>query len=116
MTALVRMRLAAYLRKQMALAPMLAALVVLGVIYGGGQAPPAEAYGLSAVVLFPVMAWQVKILLDVDPDTQRGIAVTTIGSRRREVTAGLVAAALTTVPTIVAGLVLPWLVAGVTMK
>jgi hypothetical protein len=110
------MRLTAYLRKQMALAPMLAALVVLGIMYGGGRAQPAEAYGLSAVVLFPVMAWQAKILLDVEPDVQRGIAATAIGSRAREVAAGLVTAALVTLPTIVAGLVLPWLVGGVSME
>ena len=94
---------------------MLAALAILGVLYGGGQAAPTEAYGLSAVVLFPVLAWQVKILLDVEPDVQRRIAATTLGSRGREVTSGLLAAALTAAPTIAAGLVLPWLVGGVSL-
>jgi hypothetical protein len=116
MSALVGMRLLAYVRTQVAVAPLLAALVVLGVFYGGGQANPTEAYGMSAVVLFPVLAWQVKILLDVEPDVQRRIAATAIGSRAREVAAGLVAAALTAAPTILAGMVLPWIVGGITMR
>jgi hypothetical protein len=115
MSALVRMRLTAYLRTQVAFAPLLAALVILGIFYGGGQAAPAEAYGMSAVVLFPVLAWQAKILFDVEPDLQRRIAATALGSRPREVWAGVAAAALTGVPTVVAGLVLPWLVGGVSM-
>ncbi|HET8728581.1 MAG TPA: hypothetical protein VFO41_13810 [Alphaproteobacteria bacterium] len=116
MTTLIRMRLQAYLRSQVSFAPMLAALVILGILYGGGQAAPTEAYGISAVVLFPVLAWQVKILLDVEPDVQRRIAATAVGSRGREVAAGLLAAAITAGPTIVAGLALPWLVGGVSMS
>ena len=77
-----------------ALAPLLAGLVVLGVLYGGGQARPAEAYGVSAVVLFPVLAWQTKILLDVEPDVQRRLARVAVGAGRRESAAGLLAAAL----------------------
>ncbi|MFG1949970.1 hypothetical protein [Micromonospora sp. NPDC048830] len=52
-SALVRLRLAAFLRTGRAVAPLLAGLLVLGVLYGGGRAEPAEAYGVSAVVLFP---------------------------------------------------------------
>lgn len=115
MSALVSMRLLAYVRTQVAFAPLLAALIVLGIFYGGGQASPTEAYGMSAVILFPVLAWQVKILLDVEPDVQRHLAAVAIGSRAREVTAGLVAATMTAAPTIAAGMVLPWVVDGVTM-
>ena len=79
MIALVRMRLAGFLRTGRALAPLLAGLVVLGVLYGGGRAQPAEAYGVSAVVLFPVLAWQTKILLDVEPDVQRRLARVAVG-------------------------------------
>ena len=115
MTALVRMRLAALVRTGLALAPALGALVVLGVLYGGGQARPAEAYGVSAVILFPVLAWQTKILLDVEPDVQRRLALVATGSRRREVGAGLLAAGLASVPVIVVALALPWLLNGVTL-
>ena len=80
MIALVRMRLAGFLRTGRALAPLLAGLVVLGILYGGGAARPAEAYGVSAVVLFPVLAWQTKILLDAEPDVQRRLARVAVGA------------------------------------
>ena len=116
MTALVGMRLSAYVRTQVALAPLLVALAILGVFYGGGKAEPAEAYGMSAVVLFPIFAWQVKILLDVEPDVQRHIAMTALGSRAREITNGLLAGALTTLVTVGLGMVLPWLLGGVSAQ
>jgi len=103
----------AYVRTQVAFAPLLAALIVLGIFYGGGQASPTEAYGMSAVILFPVLAWQVKILLDAEPDVQRRLARVSVGSGGREVAAGLAAGAVTAIPTILAGLVLPWLFGGV---
>lgn len=108
MTALLRMRLAAYVRTQVAFAPSLAALVVLGIFYGGGRAQPEEAYGVSAVVLFPILAWQAKILLDVEPDVQRAIAATAVGSRVREIATGVGAAFATAVPLIALALVAPW--------
>jgi hypothetical protein len=108
MTALMRMRLAAYVRTQVAFAPSLAALVVLGIFYGGGQAQPEEAYGVSAVVLFPILAWQAKILLDVEPDVQRAIAVTALGSRVREIVTGIGAAFATAVPLIALAFAAPW--------
>ncbi len=110
---MIRMRLAAYLRTQIAVVPLLAALAVLSVLYGGGQARAAEAYGMSAIVLFPVFAWQVKILLDVEPDVQRHIAITVLGSRHRELVNGLLAGAATTSVTVLLGMVLPWAVGGV---
>ncbi|MGR6322209.1 hypothetical protein Q2K19_14615 [Micromonospora soli] len=113
MIALVRLRLAGFLRTGRALAPVLAGLLALGVLYGGGRAQPAEAYGVSAVVLFPVLAWQTKILLDVEPDVQRRLAQVLLGSAR-ERAAGLLAAAVAGLGTIVVALVLPWLVGGVT--
>jgi hypothetical protein len=99
-----------------ALVPLLVALAILGVFYGGGQAEPAEAYGISAVVLFPIFAWQVKILLDVEPDVQRHIAITALGSRAREINNGLLAGALTTLVTVGLGMVLPWLLGGVSAQ
>jgi hypothetical protein len=116
MTALIGMRLSAYVRTQVALAPLLVALAILGVFYGGGKAEPAEAYGMSAVVLFPIFAWQVKILLDVEPDVQRHIAITALGSRAREIGNGLLAGALTTLVTAGLGMVLPWLLGGVSAQ
>lgn len=93
MTALVRMRLAAFVRGGRALAPGIAALAVVGVLYGGGASPAAPAYGFSAVAFFPVVAWATKLLLDTEPDVQRRLARVAVGERR-ELTAGLLAAAL----------------------
>jgi hypothetical protein len=113
---LIRMRLTALTRTGQVIAPILGGMVVLGVFYGGGAARPAEAYGLSAIVLFPVLAWQTKILLDVEPDTQRQMAVVALGSWRREAVAGLLAAAAATMPVVLLALVLPWLLGGVTLS
>jgi hypothetical protein len=112
-TALVRMRLAGFLQTGRAAAPLLAALVVLSILYGGGQAQAGEAYGVSAAILFAVLAWQTKILLDVEPDVQRRLGRVAVGAAR-ETTAGLVAALLAGVPVILVALILPWLVGGVT--
>ncbi|MEU7751479.1 hypothetical protein AB0B57_33930 [Micromonospora sp. NPDC049101] len=113
MIALVRMRLAGLLRTGRALAPLLAGLVVLGTLYGGSRAQPAEAYGVSAVVLFPVLAWQTKILLDVEPDVQRRLAQVTVGVARERL-AGLLAAGVAALATVAVALLFPWLVGGVT--
>jgi hypothetical protein len=113
---LIAMRLFAVTRTGQAIAPLLTGLVILGVIYGGGAARPAEAYGLSAIVLFPLLAWETKILLDVEPDTQRRLSVVAMGSRRREASAGVVAAAITTVPVILLAIAVPWLLGAVTLS
>jgi hypothetical protein len=111
--ALILMRLTGFVRTGRALAPLIAGLVVLGVLYGGGQSQAGEAYGVSAVVLFPVLAWQAKLLLDVEPDVQRRLALITAGGRRREAIAGLIAAGVAGLATVVIALILPWLVGGV---
>jgi hypothetical protein len=107
MIALVRMRLAGFLRSGRALAPMIATLVVLGVIYGGGQSAAGPAYGYSAVMLFPVLAWQTKLLLDAEPDIQRRIARVTVGARR-EAAAGVFAAAVLGLVVCVVAMLAPW--------
>lgn len=113
MIALVRLRLAGFLRTGRALAPVLAGLVALGVLYGGGRAQPGEAYGVSAAVLFPVLAWQTKVLLNVEPDGQRRLARVVAGVRGEEVS-GLLAAGVAALGTVAVALVFPWLVGGVT--
>ncbi|MEU8815258.1 hypothetical protein [Actinoplanes sp. NPDC048796] len=112
MTALVRMRLAAFVRGGRALAPLIAVLVVLGVIYGGGSSPAAVAYGYSAAALFPVLAWQSKLVLDTEPDVQRRLARTAVGARR-EAAAGLLAAVLLALAVCAAAMLAPWLFGGI---
>jgi hypothetical protein len=113
MIALVRMRLVGYVRTGRALAPLLACLLLLGILYGGGRAQAGEAYGVSALLLFPTLAWQTKLLLDAEPDVQRRLARVAVGSAVREQVAGLVAAAAAAIPLIGLAMVLPWLVAGI---
>ncbi|WP_432831956.1 hypothetical protein [Dactylosporangium sp. CA-092794] len=113
-TALVRMRLAGFVQTGRAAAPLLASLVVLSILYGGGQAQAGEAYGVSAAVLFGVLAWQTKILLDVEPDVQRRLGRVAVGGAGKEIAAGLIAALLAGLPVVLIALVLPWVVRGVT--
>ena len=113
MIALTRLRLTGFVRTGRALAPVLAGLLVLGVLYGGGRAEPAEAYGVSAVVLFPVLAWQTKILLDVEPDVQRRMARVVAGPAR-ERAAGLLAALVAGLVVVLVALALPWPLGGLT--
>ncbi|MFI6758698.1 hypothetical protein ACIBF5_06055 [Micromonospora sp. NPDC050417] len=65
------------------------------------------------MVIFPVLAWQTKLLLDVEPDVARRLALVTVGSRGRELAAGLVAATLAGIGTVAVALVLPWLLGSV---
>src|SRR6185437_2353908 len=114
MTALIGMRLFAFTRTGRALAPLVGVLVVLSILYGGGKAQAGEAYGVSAAILFGVLAWQTKILLDVEPDVQRRLARVAVGGADRELVAGIGAAFIAALPMIVIALVLPWLLGGVT--
>lgn len=110
MTALVLMRLAGFIRTGRFIPPLIAALVLLGILYGGGQAGIAEAYGVSALMMFPVLAWQTKLLLDTEPDVQRRLALVALRSRTREAIGGMSAAALVAVPVVLIALALPWIV------
>ncbi|MCO8275679.1 hypothetical protein M1L60_34380 [Actinoplanes sp. TRM 88003] len=112
MSALVRMRLAGFLRGGRILAPAIAVLIVLGVIYGGGASPAAVAYGYSAAALFPVLAWQSKLLLDTEPDGQRRLARVAVGGRR-EALAGVSAATLLALLVCALAMVAPWLFRGI---
>ncbi len=113
-TALARMRLEGYVRSGRVLFPALAALVVLGVAYGGGAAQAGEAYGYSAVVLFPVLAVQTQMLLNTEPDVQRRLSVVAVGGVRREMLAGTLAAVVASLAAVVVALVVPWLLGGIT--
>lgn len=113
-SGLARMRIEGFVRSGRVLAPGLAVLVVLGVAYGGGAAQPGEAYGYSAVVLFPVLAAQTQMLLNTEPDVQRRVSLVAVGGLRREVLAGLTAAAVAALVVVLVALVTPWLIGGIT--
>jgi hypothetical protein len=106
--ALSRMRFAGYARSQRVLAPVLASLALLAMLQAGGAADAVDAYGISAVGLFGIFAWQAKLSLDTEPDAQRQLSYLAVGSARREVAAGLLAAAITAAPTLLVGMLAPW--------
>src|SRR3954447_21255909 len=108
MRALVAMRIAGFVRGGRALAPLIAVLVELGIIYGGGASPAAVAYVYSAAALFPVLAWLTKLLLDTEPDVQRRLARLAVGPAR-EATAGVLTATLVALIACAAAMVTPWL-------
>ena len=112
MIALVRMRIAGFLRGGRALAPLITVLAILSVIYGGGPSPAASAYGYSAVCLFPALAWLTKLLLDTEPDAQRRLARLAVGPMR-EGAAGLLAAAVLAAGVCVLAMLAPWLFKGI---
>ena len=85
MIALIRMRLIGFVQTGRAAAPLLAALVVLSTLYGGGKAQAGEAYGVSAAVMLVVLAWQTKVLLDVEPDVQRRLGRVAVGGAAKYV-------------------------------
>src|SRR5258705_5448430 len=114
MIALIRMRLTGFVQTGRAAAPLLAALVVLSVLYGGGKAQAGEVYGVSAAILFAVLAWQTKILLDVEPDVQRRLGRVAVGGAGREIAAGVIASTVAGLPVVLIALILPWVVGGVT--
>jgi hypothetical protein len=87
--------------------------VVIGLAYGGGATTPGEAYGFTAVVMFPVIAWQTKIILDGEPDVQRRLARVAVRSAGRELVAGLAVAAVAGLFSIVIAMVMPWLIGGI---
>ncbi len=111
MSALVAMRVAAFVRSGRAVMPLVATAIVLAVLYGGGRTGAPDGYGVSALILFPVLAWQSKLLLDTDPDVQRGLARVAVGPRR-EWSAGLLAAALAGLFLVAVALVTPWPLGG----
>ncbi|MBL7257081.1 hypothetical protein [Paractinoplanes lichenicola] len=115
MSPLIRMRLAGFLRGGRILPPAIAVLIVLGVIYGGGASPASVAYGYSAAALFPVLAWQSKLLLDTEPDGQRRLARVAVGART-EAVAGLLAAAALALIVCVLAMGAPWLFHGIDTK
>jgi hypothetical protein len=112
MSALVRMRLAGFLRSGRSLSPLIAVLVLLGILYGGGASSAAVAYGYSAAALFSVLAWLTKLVLDTEPDVQRRLARLAVGPAR-EAVAGVLAATLLSLLVCAAAMAAPWLFHGI---
>lgn len=94
--ALVRFKLAAYVRSHLVLQPVLALLALMILLYStrvpaGGE---LSAYADSAMLLTLICAWAARSLLNGEPDTQRLVSMTSAGRPHREIAAGLGAAAV----------------------
>ena len=111
--ALAGNRVGGFARTRRALAPLIATAVLLAILHAGGASPGVEAYGTSALVLLPVLAWQAKLVLDAEPDGQRLLASVAVGGPGREVVAGLAAALLPATLTIAVALAAPWMVGAI---
>ncbi|MFI7697466.1 hypothetical protein [Nonomuraea sp. NPDC049480] len=94
MIALATFRLAAYVRSHRVYQALLLALAMLAIL-NGSRAPRGAEVGVltdTAVLMIPILAWAARSLLDTEPDQQRELSAVAVGSRAREVAAGLVAA------------------------
>ncbi|MBB2945365.1 hypothetical protein FB565_005098 [Actinoplanes lutulentus] len=112
MIALAWMRVAGFVRSGRCLAPLVAVLVVLSILYGGGPSRAAAAYGYSAAALFAVLAWITKLVLDTEPDVQRRLARLAVGPAR-EAAAGLLAAGLLGAGVCALAMLAPWAFGGI---
>jgi hypothetical protein len=112
-TALVQLRLRALLRGKVGLLPAVALILIVALIVSGVRSTPAQAYTVSVAMLFPVIAIQTTMLLDSEPAIHTDLVILALGSRPREIVAGLLAAALAALATVLAVLVVPWLVGGI---
>ncbi|MFI6299592.1 hypothetical protein ACIBEJ_48915 [Nonomuraea sp. NPDC050790] len=92
---MTRFRIAAYVRSHRVYQALVPILAMLAIIYANRAPLGSEAPALadSAVLIIPMLAWATRSLLDTEPDEQRAISATTAGSRTRELTGGLLAAA-----------------------
>ncbi|MFI6810797.1 hypothetical protein ACIBG7_00235 [Nonomuraea sp. NPDC050328] len=92
--ALTAFRIAAYIRSHRIYQALLPIFALLAISYATRAPAGQEASALtdSAVLVIPFLAWSARSLLDTEPDTQRILSATSVGSRSREVLSGLLAA------------------------
>jgi hypothetical protein len=64
--------------------------------------------------MFPVLAAMTQMLLNTEPDVQRRLSTVAVGGLRREMLAGLLAATVAGLVVVVAALLAPWPIGGVT--
>ena len=98
MIALSRYQLADYLRSLRWLPPLLAYLVVVGLVYSLDAGPAVPAYGVTALVMFPVTAWMTRVLFTTEDPVAREITAATARGQLRVQGALLVSAATATLP------------------
>jgi hypothetical protein len=98
MTALVRYQLADLVGSQRWVAPLLAYVGFLGLLYAADAGPAAPAYGVSVLALFPVSAWLTRQTLSVEDDAGRQVTAAAAGGLVRVQVALLTSAVVVELP------------------
>ncbi len=94
MTALIRYQLADLIGSQRWVAPFLTYLAFLGFLYQSDAGPAVPAFGVSALVLVPVLAWLTRQIFSVEDDAVRQVSAAAAGGPVRVQLALLGSAAL----------------------
>jgi hypothetical protein len=79
--AVTRYLLALLVDSQRYLLPVLLALAVLGVLFGGDPGPPPTPWAASALAMYPLAAWLALIVANVEDPVQRTVTVAAAGGR-----------------------------------
>jgi hypothetical protein len=94
--ALARFQAAGYVRSLRALYPLIAVLLLMGVmfadVWGGDAKRMVSAFADMAALMFPIWAFAAQGVLDNQPDTQRDLSGIAAGTKARWISAGLVTA------------------------
>ena len=98
MSALCRYELADFLRSQRWVPPLLAYLIVLGLVYSLDAGPAVPAYGVTAVAVFPIAAWLTRMVLSTEDPVAREITAATARGQLRLQAALLFSAGIATLP------------------
>ena len=108
MAALVRYLAADVLRSHRYFPPMFLYLIIAGIFDARGDAGSAlNAYGASALVLYPVGAWLAVAVANAEDDTQRHITATAAGGWTKVVGAVSLLAAAGLVPLVLVSTIWP---------
>ncbi|MFD0691280.1 hypothetical protein [Actinomadura fibrosa] len=98
MIALARFQMAGYVRSLRVLHPLLAVLLIVGLVLLQGPSGPDASdlavgtLGDTPAFMFPIWAWAARALLDTQPDEQRALSATAARHRSTPTVAGLLAA------------------------
>ena len=109
MTALVRYTLADFARSQRYLAPLVAFVAGLAVLYSLRPNPVLSSYAGTAMLLYPLAAWWALALLGAEDETQREITATAGGGLTRLHLAKLASVVLLVVGLALAAVLVPLL-------
>lgn len=80
------------LARQSALAPAVAFVGLTALLYASPAGPPMQAGAVTAIALFPVSAWLVRLVSTAESPPYAQVVLVTLGSRARRMRARAIAA------------------------